>query len=584
MQSLDVLPLRRLLADPFHFQLPVYQRRYAWSKGVARQLIDDVLDSQALENSEGGPVPYSLGAVILDPVTPRKGSRKRFGRRRAVDIYDIVDGQQRLVSITLLLCVLRDLLNDPRDKSLPKAIESSSAAAFPFRLTMRDEDEVLFTRFAKEPGATLIDAPPDQPSDTAQHLFENRNHFLRTLRALSSHEEMWAFAGYLLDYCQIAVLACEKHDDPIQVYHSFNHKGMALNRSNQLKAYVLGDIADRGDPELQAYADDWKKWEDDLGIATLDLLIGIVRTIYGKGRKKVVELNLDIMEEAGGGAAYMKTVLGPAVVAYKKIVDTSNDHPEVHKYLTYLKWVDGKDNKDWYAPVFRWFEHNPSDEETAAFLKRLDRLAYGLVIKGTSINDRAARYRAVFNEINENGLPETGSAIDLTATEQKRILYRLGNDFQKHGARTCKLVLLRLCDEIDGTPTPKVPDRLSVEHVLPRNVKPDSPWVDAFESTDSRNLRFRRLANLVLLTEEMNRLVSSVGFAEKKAIIFAPENAHLREKPDTLTNFLAACDVWNEEVLDTREDELVAILKNMWKLEGPAGRETDRIAKNHRAR
>jgi uncharacterized protein with ParB-like and HNH nuclease domain len=102
-------PVAKIFSDDFVFTIPNYQRPYAWTTDEAGELIEDLLI--AIENGEK-PVnelnPYFLGSIVLI-----KGDGPRS---------QIVDGQQRLVTLTILLSAIRSLVGDKEAKDISKRI------------------------------------------------------------------------------------------------------------------------------------------------------------------------------------------------------------------------------------------------------------------------------------------------------------------------------------------------------------------------------------------------------------------------------------------------------------------------------
>jgi hypothetical protein len=91
--------LARIFSDEFAFAVPTYQRPYAWERDQAGALLDDVLAAVQEARAEKEPVTYFLGSIVLI---------KQSGSPDAM----VVDGQQRLTTLTILLSVLRDLSAD----------------------------------------------------------------------------------------------------------------------------------------------------------------------------------------------------------------------------------------------------------------------------------------------------------------------------------------------------------------------------------------------------------------------------------------------------------------------------------------
>jgi len=94
-----------LLSDPFLFSVPHYQRPYSWTDREAGQLLADILSASGVDNPDLAEPDYFLGAILLLS-TAGETTLTTTGAPR---VYDIIDGQQRLVTLTIIACGLRDL-------------------------------------------------------------------------------------------------------------------------------------------------------------------------------------------------------------------------------------------------------------------------------------------------------------------------------------------------------------------------------------------------------------------------------------------------------------------------------------------
>lgn len=89
-------PLKKIFSSDFDFAIPHYQRPYAWGPEETLQLVDD-LDGAIDRNVDD---PYFLGSLVL--VQEREDSPHG----------EVIDGQQRLTTLSILFAVLRELTGD----------------------------------------------------------------------------------------------------------------------------------------------------------------------------------------------------------------------------------------------------------------------------------------------------------------------------------------------------------------------------------------------------------------------------------------------------------------------------------------
>ena len=133
-----------IFSDKYAFTIPPYQRPYAWQLQQARELFDDLLDAMAPNGRSEGL--YFLGSIVLVK-TPAEPEAK------------VVDGQQRLTTLTILLSVLRDLtddreLNIRRDAYVKQAANPDLGRPERLRLHLRQRDQVFFENTVQRRDAT----------------------------------------------------------------------------------------------------------------------------------------------------------------------------------------------------------------------------------------------------------------------------------------------------------------------------------------------------------------------------------------------------------------------------------------------
>lgn len=87
------MSLEDLFTNKYNFKIPHYQRPYAWGEEESLQLLSDIQGALERDSDES----YFLGSIVLikDPAKPDS---------------EVIDGQQRLTSLTLLLATMRDLV------------------------------------------------------------------------------------------------------------------------------------------------------------------------------------------------------------------------------------------------------------------------------------------------------------------------------------------------------------------------------------------------------------------------------------------------------------------------------------------
>jgi hypothetical protein len=236
------------------------------------------------------------------------------------------------------------------------------------------------------------------------------------------------------------------------------------------------------------------------------------------------------------------------------------------RHLSYLSWLQAT---DWMPAAMLWcLEHGKDAAGFAWFLGALDRLAYGLRIVGLGAGRRASRFGAVIYAIRHGqDLKAAGSPLALSGAELRNIHYNL-RDLHARSAQTCKLVLLRLNDQILGRPQALESEGLTVEHVLPRKHGAGSEWRRWFPDPDVRSSCTESLGNLVLVTKAQNDKASNLDFAKKRDVYFLTQGAPMPALNDAIRRERE----WKAQQIKAREAELLSHLDALWSFGTPSAR------------
>ena len=147
MFTAQIVHVVELFANPFHIEAPSYQRSFAWTPKEAGQLLDDV--SLALDEAEAGADgQYFLGTMLfIDREGAAAAPSRLSWRARPSRPLEVIDGFQRLTTLTMLLCCLRDIdggADRPANARLLSAIQVAPGAGARPRLALRETEDKFF--------------------------------------------------------------------------------------------------------------------------------------------------------------------------------------------------------------------------------------------------------------------------------------------------------------------------------------------------------------------------------------------------------------------------------------------------------
>ncbi len=233
-------PLLKFIKDNQKNQLviPIYQRVYSWEKEQCKELWDDIIKIGGDDKMDG----HFIGSIlyVLDGFT------------HSDNTLLIIDGQQRLTTITLLLTALRDHCSDKRKEIEDDyLINSDKDGDKKFRLILSDSD--------KDTLLYLIDKDRRKPSEPSLKIMENFKLFEEWINKNTGKLET-IFKG--LEKLMIVYIALKKEKyDPQLIFESMNSKGMELTQTDLIRNYIVMET--EIEKQEGFYNKYWRAMEED---------------------------------------------------------------------------------------------------------------------------------------------------------------------------------------------------------------------------------------------------------------------------------------------------------------------------------
>lgn len=547
--------LSKVFCSDYQFEVPSYQRPYSWGDEQAGELFEDVL--AAVRRARPGVAdPYFLGSLVL--IKKPESARAQ-----------VVDGQQRLTTLTLLFAALRDTISSPEiraavGKLLVEPGNPLEGLIEQPRLAVWDAHRQFFAQHVTSPGG-LQALGQEQALTGAQALVrKNARLFIHRLEALAEEERV-ELARYLVSSTYLVVVSTPDEGSAHRIFAVMNDRGMQLSHTDILKAEILGGIPEA---ERELYAERWASAEDCVGREAFGDLFGHIRMIYAKAKpEKAVleEFRRHVLSEfaASDYPKVITEVIEPYADAQAALLTAGykagSQAEEVNRYL---RWLGRLDNSDWQPSALWALRHWRNEpERLAGFLRNLERLAASMFIRRADLNARIRRYGEILAALEAGTELSKPGVLGLTDGERQETLECLDGDVYESG-RTRLYILLRLDEALAGVGASYEHRLITVEHVLPQNPRPGSEWPKLFTEQEHA-CWVHRLANLVLLDRRKNSAAGTLEFAEKREKYFATKD---KVSPFALTTTVISCPEWTLEVLDKRQQELMGHLAAAWDL------------------
>lgn len=547
-----------LLANPYHLVAPPYQRSFSWGEPEAGKLLEDLTSAPGLDAGGDGSV-YFLGAMLFierDP--PQPPSRLKPWQRVQPRNLEVVDGLQRLTTLTILLCILRDLDPEPPNVRVQAAIGGTLGANPRPRLAIGEPDEAFFLKHVRTPGATHVAPERTDLSPAQQRIVDVRDHLLAAVTAYDVADRR-RLADFLLERCCIVQMVAPDIDQAHRLFEVLNARGKPLARNDILKAELLGSVPEAARPAVKALWDEAEKRAD----RDFEQLFSHIRAMYRPSEGKVISDVRAVAAEMGGAQPFVERVLAPSAAILDDIRSArhaGSPHSQaIGGYLRHLGWHSFS---DWVPPAMLWWLAQGRDAEgLARFLRKLDRLTFAVRLLGIGGSKRARRFGAVVAAIRDGrDLGQTDSPLELTRHELKTIQHNL-RDLHDRNAPAAKHLLLRLNErKAGGAAFSLTPGEVTVEHVLPRKLGANSQWRAWHPDPAERERSTESLGNLVLVTKAQNDRAGNQDLARKLDVYFNTPGAPI----PAINEDLRGRSQWLAADIKAREAELMRLIEELW--------------------
>lgn len=538
--------------------IPVYQRKYDWKLENCRQLYND-LKKIVLEGRSS----HFFGSIVSSVVPV--GSRLE---------YHIIDGQQRLTTVTLLLLAMRNLIAQQKLVSQSGRLDEQIAQRFLISPWAAADDQIKLRPVKGDREALARLFGDEEDFDPASNLTHNYRFFCDMLLKESiSIDELYAAIGKL----EIISITLDHDDNAQLIFESLNSTGLALEEGDKIRNYILMGLNPR---EQNSYYDTyWTKIEkctgndvssfvrDYLSIKeqvtpTLNTVYHAFK-IYADGiRKPITTLLDDLLRYA---RLFEKLRTCKSSLGEKRLddclyrmsrLDIGVTRPFLMEVLRLNQ--DGKLSSQDVLTVFLTtedylFRRNICEVPTNALNKIFLMLNKEILrYDGTTENYVEKFVYALLSKRESGRFPddeEFSTALAAKQVYSMRGKYKayLFERLENYGTIETKDVHTHLDNKV-----------YTIEHIMPQHLTP--AWTSALgpNSAEIHSTWLHRLANLTLTGYNPN--LSNKTFAEKRDA----EEGGYKASGLKMNQKIAQKETWGLAELEERNRELVALALKIW--------------------
>ena len=547
--------LKDVFSPKFQYSIPDYQRPYSWEEEHIKQLFIDLYEFYQRNKEEEV---YFLGSIVVikrnhDPKT------------------DVVDGQQRLTSLTILFSVLANFIEDKYKSAFVKYIQQQEDIAEKIpaqpRLILRPRDKDFFKKYIQELNIDKLrslNVENDCKNDAQKNIYKNTISILDCVKEVfnNNSSKILDFFSFIVNKCCIVIVSTPSQKSAFRIFSVLNNRGLDLLPTDILKAAMIGEIK----AEQDKYTKKWEDMEQDLGRSHFNDLFTHLRMIKlkAKARKSVLE---EIQELILPQITSIPDFIDNELESYANIFwSIKNGYYKIGVYQEevnkYLKWLNQINFSEWVPVAILFLHQKPDAQQTFDFFKQLEILTAYLHLSAQDVNKRIKRYSSILEEL-QNKPKQIISSLMLTS-EEKQYFRKLlnGNIYTEMNSVRRNYLILRTDEVISANDAEYKNKLLTIEHVLPQTINEDSQW-RTWWSDEEQEHWLHRLANLIPLNKRRNSAALNWDFNKKKNKYF-PDNGGVSSY--ALTTQVLSKEEWTPAIVEARQEYLLNKLYETWDL------------------
>lgn len=545
--------LLSIIKGPKQFIIPIYQRTYSWLLPQCNKLFSDILKISSNESMQG----HFIGSVVY--------FQESIHTVSDVPKLLVIDGQQRLTTITLLIIALSEFIRDNNieiDTTFTKLqnyyllnAEEDSELRYKLLLTKRDKETLIYLINGVEPTERY-----------SLRLVENYRFFKSKI---SKENVLDVYNGILRLFIVDVALEKDK-DNPQLIFESMNSTGLDLSQADLIRNYILMGQEIKLQTELyekywfpmeQSYGNEYAakfNWfvRDYLSVKT-----GVIPTIgkvyenfktYVQSEKSpntITEIVQDIFKYSG---YYVSMVL-------RKERDL-----ELRKLFSNILKLKVDVSYPFLLPVYNdYADGKVTIEEFKEIIKLVENYVFRRAICGIPTNSLNKTFATLYKSIDKSQYLESLKAAFQLMENYKRF----PNDAEFEKEITSKDVynfrsrnyLLNSLENFNRKEIANTDD-YTIEHIMPQNPKLSVKWQSMLGNNwqEVQKTYLHTLGNLTLTG--YNSELSDNDFDVKKSM-----EGGFNDSPLRLNRFMQHTDIWNESMINERAKELATSCTNIWK-------------------
>ena len=560
MKGSATFMLRFMEGSDKRYVIPVYQRKYDWKNDNCRQLYEDLK-----KVIRGDRRSHFFGSIVSSVVT-NDGNLE----------YHIIDGQQRLTTVSLLLLAIRNLIAKGQVTAQKDKLDEEIAQRFLISPWATNDDDRIKLRPVKSDRdalAKLYNGDEDD-FDPKSNLTLNYRFFCdMILRGEVSVDDLFAAVGKL----EIINITLDQDDNAQLIFESLNSTGLALSEGDKIRNYVLMGLNPKD--QSKYYSEYWEKIErctqNDVSSFVRDYLsikqqvTPTISSVYRKFKEYAENTKLPVEELLKGLLRYARF--------FEKLLTCKSklNLQKLDDCLYRMKRLEIVVTRPFLMEVLRL---NQDEKLTADEVLQIFLITENYLFRRNICEVPANGLNKVFLALNKEILRYDNTADNyvqkfIYALLSKKESGRFPTDDEFSEALEAKQIYLMngkfkayLFERFENYGTIETKDvynhldngTYTIEHIMPQHLTPT--WTRALgpNAVEIHEKWLHRLANLTLTGYNSN--LSNKSFQEKRDA----EEGGYKASGLKMNQKIATKDSWGLPELEERNKDMLALALKIW--------------------
>lgn len=548
--------LLNFLQKPAQFVIPIYQRPYSWTLRQCSQLWKDVLNVNS-ELVRG----HFLGSVVY--------IEKGIYQVTAMPLLLVIDGQQRLTTISLLLAALsRALKISGSEENIRSAEKIDNYYLFNQHELNEDRYKLLLTRADKDTFLAIIENRR-LPEHHSVNVTTNFSYFEDQIK--NSKLSLSDIVNCLHKLLVVDIALDHQNDNPQLIFESLNSTGLDLSQADLIRNFVLMSLPKAEQEKL--YEEYWYPMERHFGdVGYVELFDRFMRdylTVETGNIPNIREVYNSFKQYVHNetGKRTLQEIVDHIFIFseyFVKLVFEREDDKEINKIIQDINSLKVEVAYPFLMELYFDYDRGLLPRvDFIEILKIIENYVFRRSICGIPTNSLNTTFATIGKEIDKTkNYLESVKLAFLVKDSYRR--FPDNEEFKRefmvkdvYNLRNRNYLLRKL--ENSDRNEPVVVDEYTIEHIMPQNENLSSEWRSSLgENWESvHNKYLHTIGNLTLTG--YNSELSDRPFSEKQKM-----KGGFADSPIRLNRHLATIDYWNESEIVKRAEQLSDLAIKIW--------------------